>query len=470
MTWRERLRVLRIDVSPWRSSRDFRLLWAAGTVFYLGGMVSYVAIPFQIYTLTGSNLAVGMIGLVELVPLLVFGLYGGALADHVDRRRLLIGTGLAQAVLTGILAVNAFLARPSIGVIFVVAALLSAASSMQRPSREALLPRTVAHGQITAANAMASLGMQVGVLLGPAIGGLLVAYAGIGSQQCHSRALRNFRGAQMLLDNWLSQRAATCPDRTALTAGAASLTYAELEYEATGVARRLAARGARRGATVALIVEPGLDAVVLLHALMKLGAIAYPLNTRLTKAEIEAELARTNPALVIHGDPDLGTSEADLPLLGEHDLEAIHCRILTSGTSGAPRPVGLTYGNHLWSAVGSAFNLGVEPTDRWLSCLPLFHVGGLSIVMRSVIYGTTAVVHDGFDVDRIAASLEGDGVTLISVVATQLVACSKPASTCCRCVRCSSVVARFRSRCSRRRSAAVRRSSRPTGSPRPPRR
>ena len=109
MTWRERLRVLRIDVSPWRDSRDFRLLWVAGTVFYLGGMVSYVAIPFQIYTLTGSNLAVGMIGLVELAPLLVFGLYGGALADHVDRRRLLIGTGLAQAVLTGVLAVNAFL-------------------------------------------------------------------------------------------------------------------------------------------------------------------------------------------------------------------------------------------------------------------------------------------------------------------------------------------------------------------------
>jgi O-succinylbenzoic acid--CoA ligase len=82
--------------------------------------------------------------------------------------------------------------------------------------------------------------------------------------------------------------------------------------------------------------------------------------------------------------------------------------------------VGLTYGNHLFSAVGSAFNIGVEPTDRWLCCLPLFHVGGLSIVMRSVIQGTTAVVHDGFDVDRIAASLEGDGVTMLSLVTTQL--------------------------------------------------
>ena len=90
----------------------------------------------------------------------------------------------------------------------------------------------------------------------------------------------------------------------------------------------------------------------------------------------------------MNGSPDLGLTEAELPLLGEHDLDAVHCRILTSGTSGGPRPVGLTYGNHLWSAVGSAFNLCVEPTDRWLCCLPLFHIGGLSIVMRSVIYGT----------------------------------------------------------------------------------
>jgi O-succinylbenzoic acid--CoA ligase len=224
----------------------------------------------------------------------------------------------------------------------------------------------------------------------------------------------------MKLDNWLSQRALTCPDRCALIADEASLTYAELEREATAAARRLAARGARRGATVALMLPAGLDYVVLLHALMKLGAVAYPINTRLAEAELAAELARAEPALTVNGSPDLGMTEADLPLLGEHDLSALHCRILTSGTSGEPRPVGLTYGNHLWSAVGSAFNLGVEPTDRWLCCLPLFHVGGLSIVMRSVIYGTTAVVHDGFDVDRVASSLEGDGVTVISVVATQL--------------------------------------------------
>lgn len=171
---------MRMDVSPLRDSRDFRLLFAAGTVFYFGAMVSYVAIPFQVYRLTGSNLAVGAIGLVELVPLIFFGLYGGALADHVDRRRLLVGCGVAQVLLTAILGVNAFRGDPSVVLIFVVSGFLAAASSMQRPSREALMPRTIRHDQITAGNALTGFGMQVGVLVGPALGGLLIAFIGIG--------------------------------------------------------------------------------------------------------------------------------------------------------------------------------------------------------------------------------------------------------------------------------------------------
>src|SRR5918997_5904624 len=163
-----------------RTSRDFRLLFWAGTVFYFGAMVSYVAIPFQIYDLTGSNFAVGAIGLVELVPLVVFGLFGGALADHVDRRRLLVWTGVGQGALTAVLAANAFRDEPSIPLIFVVAGLLTATGALQRPSREALMPRTVRHDEIPAANALTSFGMQMGVLVGPAVGGLLVAYVGIG--------------------------------------------------------------------------------------------------------------------------------------------------------------------------------------------------------------------------------------------------------------------------------------------------
>ena len=169
-----------MDVSPLRDSRDFRLLLVAGTVFYLGGMVSYVAIPFQVYRLTGSNLAVGAIGIAELVPIVVFGLWGGALADHVDRRRLLVGCGVAQVLLTTVLAVNAFRDRPSLSLVFGLSVLLSASSALQRPSREALMPRTVRIDQVTAANALFGFGMQVGVLVGPMVGGLLIAYVGIG--------------------------------------------------------------------------------------------------------------------------------------------------------------------------------------------------------------------------------------------------------------------------------------------------
>ena len=178
MTLAQRLRALRIDVTPLRTSPDFRRLFLAGTVFYLGGMVSYVALPWQLYHLTGSNLAVGILGVIELVPLVVFGLWGGALADHVDRRKMLVGSGLAQVVLTAGLALNAALPDPHVWAIYVIGALLSAAGALQRPSREALVPRTVRHDELPAAVALSSLGMQIGLLGGPAIGGILVETVG----------------------------------------------------------------------------------------------------------------------------------------------------------------------------------------------------------------------------------------------------------------------------------------------------
>ncbi len=225
----------------------------------------------------------------------------------------------------------------------------------------------------------------------------------------------------MMLDNWLAQRAETGPDRVALIADGLELSYAELEAEATSAARRLAARGVRRGATVAITRPAGVDYVVSLHALMKLGAVACPLNPDLAPPELQAELRRAEPALVLGPEDHATMAEADLPLLGVHDLDEVQCRILTSGTSGRPRAVELTYGNHLWSAVGSAFNLGVDPADRWLCCLPLYHVAGLEIVLRSVIYGTGAVVHPGFDPALVEEALQGDGVTIVSLVTTQLI-------------------------------------------------
>jgi MFS family permease len=180
VAWLTALDRIRMDLTPFRRSRDYRLLFLAGTVFYLGGMVTYVAVPFQLYDITGSNFVVGAVGIVELVPLIVFGLWGGALADHMDRRTLLVWTGVAQVVFTSFLVVNAFLPEPQIWVIFVVAALLSAAQSLQRPSREALIPRTVDHAQLPAAVALSSVGIQVGMLAGPAVGGVLLHAVGAG--------------------------------------------------------------------------------------------------------------------------------------------------------------------------------------------------------------------------------------------------------------------------------------------------
>ena len=166
-------------MTPLRTSRDFRLLLAAGSVFYLGQMVTYVALPFQLYHLTGSNFAVGAMGLVELVPLIIFGLYGGALADHVDRRKMLVLTGAAQAALTAVLLLNSLSGRPQVWLIYVLGGLLSTAYSLQRPSRDALLPRVVGHDELPAATALSSLSMHVGVLAGPIVGGLLVGTLGV---------------------------------------------------------------------------------------------------------------------------------------------------------------------------------------------------------------------------------------------------------------------------------------------------
>jgi o-succinylbenzoate---CoA ligase len=225
----------------------------------------------------------------------------------------------------------------------------------------------------------------------------------------------------MKLDNWLAQRAQTSPDRTALVVDGGRTSFAELEAEATWVARRLAAQGVRRGGTVALTMPVGREKVVLIHALMKLGAVVLPLNPRLMDAERQQVLKAERPALELSDAGELTQTEADLPLLGEHDMDDVHCRILTGGSSGGPHAIGLTYGNHLWSAVGSAFNIGMQPDDCWLCCLPLSHIAGLSIVMRSVIYGTAVGLHDGFEVERVAEALERGEASVASLVPTMLV-------------------------------------------------
>ena len=148
----------------------------------------------------------------------------------------------------------------------------------------------------------------------------------------------------MLLDNWLAQRAEACPDRPALVEAGRTLDYAELEREAVAAARRLAARGARRNSTVALSLRPGIDWAIALHALMKLGTCALLLDPGLSEDERSRIERLAGPSFAIDVPTDLGSHEADLPLLGEVDLDAVFTKVLTSGTSGSPKLVELTYG------------------------------------------------------------------------------------------------------------------------------
>ncbi|MFH8486063.1 MFS transporter [Streptomyces longisporoflavus] len=166
------------DLSPWRSTRDFRLLWVQGLVTTFGSFMALVALPLQIKDLTDSPLAVGAMGAVELVPLIVFGLYGGALADAVDRRKVILLTEAGLGVLAAVLLVNALLPEPLLWPLYVVAAGVSALAGLQRPALDSLMARIVPHDQLTAAAALNSLRWNVGAIAAPALAGLVVAYAG----------------------------------------------------------------------------------------------------------------------------------------------------------------------------------------------------------------------------------------------------------------------------------------------------
>ena len=164
-----------IDISPLRKSADFRYLWTAGLISYFGTMFTYVAVPFQIKELTNSYVAVAISGLVEIVPLVIFGLYGGVLADAIDRKKLIWITEFLSLLLTGVLLINSLLSSPSIILIYVVSGLFAAVSGLRQPAMSAALPRLVDHEDMTAASALMSLRWQMGVIIGPTIGGVLIS-------------------------------------------------------------------------------------------------------------------------------------------------------------------------------------------------------------------------------------------------------------------------------------------------------
>jgi MFS family permease len=164
-----------IDLSPLKRYPDFRNLWLSGLISFFGSMITMVALPYQIKELTGSYLAVGAIGAVELIPLIIFGLYGGVLADRYDRKKLIWFSEASAMVLVGGLLLNSLTDSPSLIFIYVITALFSAVDGIQRPSAGAILARLVSHDDLPAANALMSLRWQLGVIVGPAVGGLVIA-------------------------------------------------------------------------------------------------------------------------------------------------------------------------------------------------------------------------------------------------------------------------------------------------------
>ena len=166
-----------MDFAPLRH-RDYRLLFVAQSVSLLGTMVSYVALPFQMYRLTHSSLSVGLLGLAELVPLLLTAFLGGALADAMDKRRLVIVTDAMLAAGSVSLAVVA-LHGQSVWMLYLLAAWMAAISALQRPSLEALVPRLVTPADVPAAATLATFRGSLGMIAGPAIGGALLASAGL---------------------------------------------------------------------------------------------------------------------------------------------------------------------------------------------------------------------------------------------------------------------------------------------------
>jgi O-succinylbenzoic acid--CoA ligase len=224
----------------------------------------------------------------------------------------------------------------------------------------------------------------------------------------------------MRIEPWLQRAAALRPERAAVEAPGGRLTYAQLLERARAVAGALAAAGVRRGDRAAIALAPGLPFAEALHGCLLLGAAAMPVDLRLAERERAALLA--SAAAVIDAPPaDAGRRGEELSSdwsgaegAGEDDVALV---VHTSGTTGAPRPVALSFGNVQANALGSAVALGLDPAERWLCPLPLSHVGGLMVLLRSAVYATTAVLAP----PPFAPEALGDErLTLASLVPTML--------------------------------------------------
>lgn len=246
-----------------------------------------------------------------------------------------------------------------------------------------------------------------------------------------------------IFPNWLIEQVEIRPQGLAVVAGTEKLTFEELYKKALALAAKLREAGIEKGSRVALLAGNSLAFVETVYALMQLEAVLVPLNLRLTPAELGWQLADVGAGFLLTGDKFLAqareaSAATPVRLLTLSDLEQqpapaqtvtppthyraadLHTIIYSSGTTGQPKGVRLTYGNHYFNAYASYRNFPADETDRWLAVLPLFHVGGLAIVWRGLFYGMPVVVHESFDPAAVNHAIDHEGVSVISVVTNML--------------------------------------------------
>jgi o-succinylbenzoate---CoA ligase len=230
-------------------------------------------------------------------------------------------------------------------------------------------------------------------------------------------------------------KASAIENRSAVDAGWIRLSHGEMEEQIVATARKLKTLGVRRGDTVALLATNSIDWILLARAIARVGAILMPVNTRLAPDEIEGQLEQAGASLLLYEDrftipehPILAITPEDLraiPDSGEGIPRSIppdrpYSVLFTSGTSGRAKGVVLTRANAIASAAASSSILDLVPEDRWLLCLPLFHVGGLSILTRCALRGACVVLHERFDPAAVNDAIDHGKATLVSVVGAML--------------------------------------------------
>lgn len=244
---------------------------------------------------------------------------------------------------------------------------------------------------------------------------------------------------QDVIPHWLTKQADTSPNQTALEfPDGVEITFKALRDESQQFARKLASLGVGKNSHVGILSGNGLSMVTAIHAISYLGAVAVFFNTRLTKDELNFQVRDADVCLLLTNDvlkekgalldvPAVKTyteidqlEEKSVNLLTEIRINEPFTIMYTSGTTGFPKGVIHTYGNHWWSAIGSLLNLGFSENDKWLAALPIFHVSGLSILIRSVVYGMPVYLLEKFERELVQEAIMTRGVTMVSVVTVML--------------------------------------------------